>query len=861
MPKDITAEEVKGMMYPEDMDDDAVLIPVDVSGEEEGFPTSCEDLLEKVGASGAAKAIVDAAEFFEKNKVKKFGNDQRPIPMTVGEWMSYMMADEGGAEENGEEEELEDDEEVSGDTETSRANSCRENEGPISKVSLPSSVRARRLQDSKVITNELDYASTSFSFTFKDDIEPPLQCQPNDCQPTATGIYAGVTVSQVELIIDPDTFNAPGAKLRLVRDEVDRAGANTGQCKYGSFQYGAHSSIVNTPWAADGAGTITTDGSMQAKTDPTTFIPLTFKMGGIYHICYSDDGTFDNGHSDIVPQRIEVYGIYDLRTECAEDEACLTKRPYNCFLRRQAYNNMEDTYDGTTSCVVDYSYEGAGYSGLPGRGSWTGAFATSYDTNGMVTSEVARTCGSADLFDFPASFLCNADTSCGAITDPRNPYIAPDATNQYSRMTIPAARPDLVGPEYKAYAVAVCYCPDFQRCDSYSPDYVQQVGLLYFFATKVCPNGFEAEADGCSLDFTGAAPQHRFALRVECPSTACAYAADSRVKVVQQAASNNLPSWDPMSGCGSAVHGINTLGMQVLPADDNPDVATMHGGMRQDYKIWNFKNSSSGLIYDTKTSGFQFRIKKTRLIGLVVAGFGCMCILGLLGVWSQFEIHLERRSLRKELRKEEHHAASKLAQVGMELWSEYRDDIHESHEAQMLMKILNTSYGTFEAKVKSTVDASSKQLGLDKEKAAKLADTLLHLVADQQQQGLKHTKRLVDHLVEVGKRAVPLEKAAEKEARFALRASRAHYAIFWNGTRELVHFLPRSWQKSRLRKSCWKRTPRKKSGGQGRHGTESFGFNSEDRASGDALPQSQGFCMFGTYAAIRSRPLRRITFL
>ncbi|CAJ1348771.1 unnamed protein product [Effrenium voratum] len=526
--------------------------------------------------------------------------------------------------------------------------------------------------------------------------------------------------------------------------------------------------------------TVLRDGSMQAKTDPTTFIPLTFKMGGIYHICYSDDGTFDNGHSDIVPQRIEVYGIYDLRTECAEDEACLTKRPYNCFLRRQAYNNMEDTYDGTTSCVVDYSYEGAGYSGLPGRGSWTGAFATSYDTNGMVTSEVARTCGSADLFDFPASFLCNADTSCGAITDPRNPYIAPDATNQYSRMTIPAARPDLVGPEYKAYAVAVCYCPDFQRCDSYSPDYVQQV----------CPNGFEAEADGCSLDFTGAAPQHRFALRVECPSTACAYAADSRVKVVQQAASNNLPSWDPMSGCGSAVHGINALGMQVLPADDNPDVATMHGGMRQDYKIWNFKNSSSGLIYDTKTSGFQFRIKKTRLIGLVVAGFGCMCILGLLGVWSQFEIHLERRSLRKELRKEEHHAASKLAQVGMELWSEYRDDIHESHEAQMLMKILNTSYGTFEAKVKSTVDASSKQLGLDKEKAAKLADTLLHLVADQQQQGLKHTKRLVDHLVEVGKRAVPLEKAAEKEVMAEVKAEE-----------KLLE---------------------------------------EDRASGDALPQSQG---------------------
>ena len=29
-------------------------------------------------------------------------------------------------------------------------------------------------------------------------------------------------------------------------------------------------------------------------------------MGGIYHICYSDDGSFAPAHTDIVPQRIEV---------------------------------------------------------------------------------------------------------------------------------------------------------------------------------------------------------------------------------------------------------------------------------------------------------------------------------------------------------------------------------------------------------------------------------------------------------------------------------------------------------------------------------------------------------------------------
>jgi len=33
--------------YPDDMDDDAILIPVDVSGEEETFPTTYEELVEK----------------------------------------------------------------------------------------------------------------------------------------------------------------------------------------------------------------------------------------------------------------------------------------------------------------------------------------------------------------------------------------------------------------------------------------------------------------------------------------------------------------------------------------------------------------------------------------------------------------------------------------------------------------------------------------------------------------------------------------------------------------------------------------------------------------------------------------------
>ena len=38
-------------------------------------------------------------------------------------------------------------------------------------------------------------------------------------------------------------------------------------------------------------------------------------------------------------------GHHDTRKSSASpDLTCLTNRPYNCFLRRQAYNNMEDVW-------------------------------------------------------------------------------------------------------------------------------------------------------------------------------------------------------------------------------------------------------------------------------------------------------------------------------------------------------------------------------------------------------------------------------------------------------------------------------------------------------------------------------------
>jgi len=171
-----------------------------------------------------------------------------------------------------------------------------------------------------------------------------------------------------------------------------------------------------------------------------------------------------------------------------------------------------------------------------------------------------------------------------------------------------------------------------------------------------------------------------------------------------------------------------------------------------------------------------YAIKRTRLIGVTIGTLGCLGVLAFLVVWTQFEVHLEKRAFHRQLRKEEHHAASKLAQVSMELWAEYRDDIHESSEAHSLLKSLEESHKQFQGKLSAAIDSEAKELGLNKDKAAHLADKILHLVADMQQQNLQHTKRLVDHLVNAGKKALPMEKHMEKEILQDLRHEEKHIA-------------------------------------------------------------------------------------
>jgi len=146
-----------------------------------------------------------------------------------------------------------------------------------------------------------------------------------------------------------------------------------------------------------------------------------------------------------------------------------------------------------------------------------------------------------------------------------------------------------------------------------------------------------------------------------------------------------------------------------------------------------------------------------------VGTFVLIGVVSLIAVFTLFEVHFEKRSFHRQLRKEEHHAATKLAHVEMELWAQYREDIMESKEAHAVLKSLNASYDTLQGTLQKTIEDAGKELNLNKDKAASLANKVIHLVAKVREDNLKHTKHLMDHLMKAGKKSVALEKHVQRE--------------------------------------------------------------------------------------------------
>ena len=111
---------VKSLTIPDDLADDEQMIPVDMRGIEGDFE-DVESMVEKLGAKATAEAFVKAREYFLENKDKE-PDDDRPQPMTAGEWQAVLNDGLEGEEEEfpfleGEEEELCDDEDDGGEEE------------------------------------------------------------------------------------------------------------------------------------------------------------------------------------------------------------------------------------------------------------------------------------------------------------------------------------------------------------------------------------------------------------------------------------------------------------------------------------------------------------------------------------------------------------------------------------------------------------------------------------------------------------------------------------------------------------------------------------------------------------------------
>merc|ERR1712060_271380 len=113
--EEVTQDMVNKLAFPENIADEEIMVPVDMRGVEEDFD-DVEQMVEKLGPKGAAEAFLKAKAYFDANKDEE-PEEERPKPMTAGEWKQVLEEDDMEGEEEGsileseEEEDLEDPEE------------------------------------------------------------------------------------------------------------------------------------------------------------------------------------------------------------------------------------------------------------------------------------------------------------------------------------------------------------------------------------------------------------------------------------------------------------------------------------------------------------------------------------------------------------------------------------------------------------------------------------------------------------------------------------------------------------------------------------------------------------------------------
>ncbi|CAE8596359.1 unnamed protein product, partial [Polarella glacialis] len=243
------------------------------------------------------------------------------------------------------------------------------------------------------------------------------------------GASAGANYSILEIKIPGGSFQFTElvhgkARLKVVRNTLTEPEALAGGCRDGQPGV-ATAQEVAASWGSSTGAETTLLSADTLRADQY----LEFRMGGNYRLCYSANGTFGENQADVTRQRIVVNGVFDLSTGCNTPN-CLSNRRYDCYMRRNAFSTASGKYGMDTSCVIDYSYPGAGFYGPTGSGSWSSEFTSSgYDeTTGASLGMKVQPCGTK-----PATFICRDGGAC----DAGNTFIAPEADSLDKKIMLP----------------------------------------------------------------------------------------------------------------------------------------------------------------------------------------------------------------------------------------------------------------------------------------------------------------------------------------------------------------------------------------------------------------------------------------
>jgi hypothetical protein len=337
-------------------------------------------------------------------------------------------------------------------------------------------------------------------------------------------------------------------------------------------------------------GTRATDGNLLYNEQSVKFM-----HGGLYALCYTPDGTFDESDNDLayntlMNMTIEVVGLH---SDCTTDD-CLGETPWHCYFKFRS--------SGSEGCKVSFSP-------VDGRQQW-GVHEHKRPDN-SETFAISMTHGfGMDAYDDDGKWVSSNPTSCFPQRDmsfPEMGYIGPEnPIKNLPRMEVTEdtdykahlPQPDLFQAD--PFTARLCACPDYSNYEYlYFRDYEKYVeyttavgsmvhclalhqypqpfGRVFFWTMRLC----DLRDAVCAQRYVRVLPQQNFLIRLDCPpGQSCAYnsPATNQIKLLRRFAyREETPSWDPEHAC-----------KVYSQADDVAiwNTYKLDGGARQDYKLW-----------------------------------------------------------------------------------------------------------------------------------------------------------------------------------------------------------------------------------------------------------------------------------